>query len=179
MAEEQQNNAGAAGATEAQGQQFELQRIYLKDLSYESPNAPDVFRKEYTPSVNVDLRTRSSQINDDNYEVILTITITAKQEEETAFLVEVQQAGIFMIRGLEGESLRQVLSIFCPNMLFPYARETIDGIVTKGTFPALMLAQVNFEQLYAQAVQQAQQQAGVAAEGGQEAAAPAGDDASS
>jgi preprotein translocase subunit SecB len=108
--------------------------------------------------VNVDLRTRSSQVEPDHYEVVLTITVTAKSEEETAFLVEVQQAGIFMVRGLEGENLRQILSIFCPNMLFPYAREIIDSTVVRGTFPALMLAQVNFEALYAQAVQQAQQQ---------------------
>ena len=105
---------------------------------------------------------------------MLTITITAKVEEETAFLVEVQQAGIFLIRGLEGESLRQILSIYCPNMLFPYAREVIDNTVVKGTFPALMMAQVNFEALYAQAVQQAQQRA--AAEEDAAAEGPAQDE---
>ena len=163
MAEEEQNETGAATPQgqngQGSGQQFALQRVYLKDLSFESPEAPGIFRKEYKPAVNVDLRTRSSAFDTDLYEVVLTITITAKIEEETAFLVEVQQAGIFAIRGLEGESLRQVLSIFCPTMLFPYAREVIDNTVVKGTFPALMLAQVNFEALYSQAVQQAQQQA--------------------
>lgn len=162
MAEEEQNTTGTAAPQgqdgQGAGQQFVPQRVYLKDLSFESPGAPDIFRKEYKPAVNVDLRTRSTSIDGDNYEVNLTITITAKLEEETAFLVEVQQAGIFFIRGLEGESLRQVLSIICPNMLFPYAREVIDNIVVKGTFPALMLAQVNFEALYAQARQQAQQE---------------------
>lgn len=157
MADEQQNGAAAA-ADEAQ-QQFVLQRVYLKDLSFESPSSPGVFRKQYQPQVNVDLRTQSNGIENDNFEVVLTITITAKVDDETAFLVEVQQAGIFLIRGIEGEELRRILAIFCPNMLFPYARETIDNIVTRGTFPALMLAQVNFEALYAQALQQAQQKA--------------------
>lgn len=166
MADEQQNGAEAAGAAaEGQPQQeFVLQRVYLKDLSYESPGAPHVFRKEYRPAVNVDLRTQSNAMDNDAYEVTLTITITAKLQEETAFLIEVQQSGIFSIRGIVDEELRRILGIYCPNVLFPYARETIDNVVTKGTFPALMLAQVNFEGLYAQALQQAQQQAAAQAE---------------
>ncbi|MEE4192286.1 MAG: protein-export chaperone SecB [Halieaceae bacterium] len=166
MADEQQNGAEAAGAAaEGQPQQeFVLQRVYLKDLSYESPGAPNVFRKEYRPAVNVDLRTQSNAMENDAYEVTLTITITAKLQEETAFLIEVQQSGIFSIRGIADEELRRILGIYCPNVLFPYARETIDNVVTKGTFPALMLAQVNFEGLYAQALQQAQQQAAAQAE---------------
>jgi len=166
MADEQQNGEEAAGAAaEGQPQQeFVLQRVYLKDLSYESPGAPNVFRKEYRPAVNVDLRTQSNAMENDAYEVTLTITITAKLQEETAFLIEVQQSGIFSIRGIVDEELRRILGIYCPNVLFPYARETIDNVVTKGTFPALMLAQVNFEGLYAQALQQAQQQAAAQAE---------------
>ena len=166
MADEQQNGAEAAGAAaEEQAQQeFVLQRVYLKDLSFESPGAPEVFRKEYRPAVNVDLRTQSAAMDNDAYEVTLTITITAKLQEETAFLIEVQQSGIFSVRGIAEEELRRILGIYCPNVLFPYARETIDNIVTKGTFPALMLAQVNFEGLYAQALQQAQQQAAAQAE---------------
>ncbi len=160
MADEQQNAVeGAGAAAEGQPQQeFVLQRVYLKDLSFESPGAPDVFRKEYRPQVNVDLRTQSANMDNDTYEVTLTITITAKLADETAFLIEVQQAGIFSIRGIVDEELRRILGIYCPNVLFPYARETIDNVVTRGTFPALMLAQVNFEGLYAQALQQAQQQ---------------------
>jgi len=164
MADEQQNDPAGAADTPAQ-QQFALQRVYLKDLSFESPATPGIFRQEYKPQVNVDLRTRSSKIQEDNYEIVLTITVTAKMEEQTVFLIEVQQAGIFLVSGIEGEELRQVLAIFCPNMLFPYARETIDNIATRGTFPALMLAQVNFEGLYAQAVQQAQQKAAAEAQG--------------
>jgi preprotein translocase subunit SecB len=158
MADEQQT--GAAGAAEdAAQQQLVLQRVYLKDLSFESPGAPDIFRKQYQPQVNLDLRTRSNAMEEGNYEVVLTITVTAKIEEDTAFLVEVQQAGVFYVKGIEGDELRRILGVYCPSVLFPYARESIDTIVTKGTFPALMLAQVNFEGLYAQAIQQAQQQA--------------------
>ncbi|EED34936.1 protein-export chaperone SecB [Luminiphilus syltensis NOR5-1B] len=153
MAEEQ------AAAQDQQGQQqFNLQRIYTKDVSFESPSTPNIFRTQYQPSVNVDLNTKSSTVDEEgNHEVVLTLTVTAKMEEDTAFLVEVQQAGIFNVQGIEGESLRQVLATVAPNILFPYARENIDALVVKGGFPALMLAPVNFDALYRQAV--AQQQA--------------------
>ncbi|MEM0954188.1 MAG: protein-export chaperone SecB [Pseudomonadota bacterium] len=163
MADEQQNDAAGAAEAPAQ-QQFAMQRVYLKDLSFESPAAPGIFRQEYKPQVNVDLRTQSNNIDTNTYEIVITITITAKVAEQTAFLIEVQQAGVFLVSGIEGEELRQILAIYCPNMLFPYARETIDNIATRGTFPALMLAQVNFEALYAQAVQQAQKKAASEAE---------------
>lgn len=115
--------------------------------------------------MNVDLNTRSGKVDEDNYEVVLTLTITAKLNEETAFLIELQQAGIFLVHGVEGEELRRVLATLCPNMLFPYAREAIDGVITKGTFPALMLAPVNFDALYLQAMQKAQEQAQAQAQG--------------
>ena len=163
----------AAAETEGSQQQFALQRVYLKDLSFESPDSPAVFKKEWKPAMSVDLRTRSGGLDEDNYECVLTITITAKLDEETAFLVEVQQAGIFLIRGLEGEELRRVLAIICPNMLFPYARETIDSIAVRGTFPAVMLSQINFDALYQQALQQSQQNA-AADEGAADAAVDEG-----
>jgi preprotein translocase subunit SecB len=162
MAEEDVTNneeVQAAGQEQEPQRQFVLQRIFVKDLSFESPASPDVFKQEWKPQMAVDLRTKSSSIGDDNYEVVLTLTITAKLNDETAYLAEVQQAGIFFIREIEGEELRRVLAIVCANMLFPYARETLDTLVVKGTFPALMLAPVNFEALYQQAMQQAQQQA--------------------
>ena len=141
-----------------------MQRIYTKDISFESPGTPDVFRKQWQPAVNVDLNTRSNKIDDSgNFEVVLTVTVTAKMDDETAFLVEVQQAGVFMITGFEGENLRRILGTAAPNILFPYARENIDSLCVKGGFPALMLAPVNFEALYQQAVQQAAQQQGEAA----------------
>jgi preprotein translocase subunit SecB len=157
MAEEEVT--GSEQAAQVPTQQFSMQRVFVKDLSFESPSAPAVFRQEWRPSMNVDLRNQSRAIDEENYEVVLTITVTAKLGEETAYLAEVQQGGIFLVRGIEGEDLRRVLSILCPNMLFPYARETLDTVVTKGTFPAVMLAQVNFESLYQAAVQQAQQNA--------------------
>ena len=131
-------------ADEQVQQQFAMQRIYTKDISFESPATPDVFKKQWQPAVNVDLNTKSEKIDDNgNFEVVLSVTITAKVEEETAFLVEVQQAGIFMITGIEGDDLRRVLGTAAPNILFPYARETIDNICVKGAFPAVMLAPVN------------------------------------
>lgn len=142
-------------ADEQVQQQFAMQRIYTKDISFESPATPDVFKKQWQPAVNVDLNTKSDKIDDNgNFEVVLSITITAKVEEETAFLVEVQQAGIFMITGIEGEDLRRVLGTAAPNILFPYARESIDSLCVKGGFPPVMLAPVNFDALYQQALAQ-------------------------
>lgn len=152
MAEEQ-----AAGTEEQVQQQFAMQRIYNKDLSFESPSTPEVFKKQWQPQVNVDLNTKSDKIDDQgNFEVVLTITITAKVEEQTAFLVEVQQAGIFFITGFEGEDLRRILGTAAPNILFPYARECIDTVCVKGGFPAIMLAPVNFDALYQQALAQSE-----------------------
>jgi len=158
MAEDQA--AGAAQEEQVQ-QQFTMQRIYVKDISYESPASPDIFRQNWQPNVNVDLNTRSSKADDSgNHEVVLTITVTAKIEEKNAFLVEVQQAGIFFAMGIEDEPLKQILATVAPNILFPYAREAIDGLVVKGGFPPLMLAPVNFDALYQQAMAQQAAQAG-------------------
>ena len=160
MAEEE-----TAAAQEAQQQQFVTQRIYTKDMSFESPMTPNVFRQEWKPAVNVDLNTKSTRVDDQgNHEVVLTLTITATLEEQTAFLVEVQQAGIFFVSGLEEDAMRQLLATVAPTILFPYAREAIDNLVVKGGFPALMIAPVNFDALFRQAVAQ---QAAEAGEGGQ------------
>jgi preprotein translocase subunit SecB len=130
--------------------QFGIQRIYIKDLSFESPNTPAIFRKEWKPKIKLDLNTKATPLDKDVYEVVLTLTVSAKLEEETAFLCEIQQAGIFSISGFPEETRGQMLGAYCPNILFPYAREAIDTAVVKGSFPALMLAPVNFEALYAQ-----------------------------
>lgn len=137
-------------ATEQKTGNFGIQRVYLKDTSFESPNAPEIFRSAWKPQINMDLNTKSQKLADDVYEVVLTITITAKNDDKTAFLAEVHQAGIFKISGLEGPALNQTVGAFCPNLLFPYAREAVDSLVTKGSFPALMLAPVNFDAIYAQ-----------------------------
>jgi preprotein translocase subunit SecB len=160
MADEQQ-----AASQQPVQQQFVMQRIYNKDLSFESPATPDIFRKQWQPKVNVDLNTRSNPIDEQgNFEVVLSITLTAKVEEETAFLVEVQQAGIFMITGFETDDLRRILGTAAPNVLFPYARENIDSLVVKGGFPPVMLAPVNFDALYQQAMNKAAEEAQQGAE---------------
>ena len=145
--------------------QFQMQRIYTKDISFESQSTPELFRKPWQPKVNVDLNTKSDKVDDEgNFEVVLSITVTTKIEEETAFLVEVQQAGIFNIQGFEGEELRRVLGTASPNILFPYAREAIDTLCVKGGFPPVMLAPVNFDAIFAQAVMKKQKEAQEAAE---------------
>ena len=165
MADEQTTETPEGAAEQQAGQQFAMQRIYLKDLSFEAPMGVEAFRKQWKPQVNQELNTKTNKIEDNLYEVTLTLTITVKLEEETAFLVEVHQAGLFGIQGIEGQQLAQVLNTVCPNILFPYAREAIDNVITKGSFPALMLPPINFDALFAQAVAQAKQQA----EGAEEA----------
>lgn len=140
-------------------QQFALQRIFLKDLSFESPQVPGVFKKEWKPKVNMELNTKNAKLEDDVYEVVITMTITAKQDDEVAFLIELQQAGIFLIKGMPEEQVKQILGAMCPNILFPYAREAVDNAVLKGSFPPLMLAPVNFDALYQQALAKQQQAA--------------------
>jgi preprotein translocase subunit SecB len=138
-----------------QSAEIALERFYLKDLSFESPRSPDVFREPWQPTMNVDINTRTQALGDDRYEVVLTVTANAKSPQgKTALIVEIQQAGIFRVKGLEGPRLQRVLATFCPNLLFPYARETLDSVVVKGTFPAIMLAPVNFDALYEQALRQ-------------------------
>jgi preprotein translocase subunit SecB len=164
MADEQ------AASQEPAQQQFAMQRIYNKDISFESPSTPTVFKKQWQPKVNVDLNTRSNAIDEEgNFEVVLTITLTAKMDDETAFLVEVQQAGVFFITGFEGEQLRRILGTTAPTILFPYARENIDSLVVKGGFPPIMLAPVNFDGLYEQALAQQAQQAQQGTEAGEPA----------
>lgn len=150
-----QTNNGATSNEEAP--QFSLQRIYVRDLSFEAPKSPAIFRQEWTPSVGLDLNTRQKQLENDFYEVVLTLSVEVKNGEEIAFIAEVQQAGIFLIKGLDASSMSHTLGAFCPNILFPYARETIDSLVVRGSFPALMLAPVNFDALYAQELQRMQE----------------------
>jgi len=138
---------------------FAIQRIYLKDISFESPASPDVFKTEWKPQVNMDLNTQNKQIADNLWEVVLTLSITAKVDEKPAFMVEIQQGGIFLIKGLNPQQQAHTLGAFCPNLLFPYARETIDNMVVKGSFPALMLQPVNFDAIFAEANKRQQEQA--------------------
>ena len=128
-----------------------IDRIYLRDLSFESPRAPLVFASEWQPQFQVELDTRANPLEDGRFEVVLTLTLEASSGESTLFVVELQQAGIFRLEGMDEEGRREALGVACPEVLFPYARETVDALLVKGTFPPFMLAPVNFDSLYAEA----------------------------
>jgi preprotein translocase subunit SecB len=148
MAEEQQTSE----------KQFAIQKIYTKDLSFETPSSPKIFTEKWEPSVDLNLSTQVLPLEQSLYEVALTVTITVKSIDSIAYLVEVSQAGIFTLSGFTEEEMGPMLGSFCPNILFPYAREAVSDLVTKGGFPQLLLAPVNFDALYAQQLQYAQQQ---------------------
>ena len=134
--------------------EFNIQRIFVKDISFECPNSPMIFKKEWAPEVSMDIDTKSQKLEDGVFEVVLTLTTTAKVGEDVAFLCEVQQAGIFSVGELEGAQMAHCLNAFCPNILFPYAREAVSSLVTRGTFPQLNLAPVNFDALFQNAMMQ-------------------------
>jgi preprotein translocase subunit SecB len=148
---------------QANQQQFAIQKIYIKDASLESPNSPAIFQEgQWQPEVNVQINTEGKSTGDNLHEVVLTITVTAKQNGKTAFLAEVKQAGLFLLSGFPQEQLGGMLGAYCPEVLFPFAREAISDLVGKGGFPQLLLAPVNFNALYMQHQQQQAQQAGAA-----------------
>ena len=136
--------------------QFAIQKIYTKDISFETPNAPKIFTEKWEPSLDFNLGTHVESLESSLFEVALTITVTVKLADTTAYLVEVNQAGIFLIAGFTEQELGPMLGSFAPNILFPYAREVISDLVNKGGFPQLILAPVNFDALYLQHVQQTQ-----------------------
>ena len=172
MSESQDTGDNGAASGGEKGQvQLRIERLFLKDSSFESPNSPEVFIKQWRPEIKVDINTRANSLGEDLQEVILTATITATLEDEmVGFIVEVQQAGIFLIQGAEPAQLSQIIGIACPNTLFPYLRESIDNLVVKGGFPALQLAQVNFEALYVQAMQEREQREQASSDGQQDSA---------
>ena len=141
----------------AQGPQFAIERIYVKDLSLENPGAPQSFQMKEAPQIEIGLRTRGEQIAQDVYECVLTLTVTATAAGKTVFLVEASQAGIFAIRGIAPSEMQPILAIHCPNVIFPYARETIADAVMRAGFPPVHLAPINFETLYQQQLAQVQQ----------------------
>ena len=159
MAEEQ-----AAATTTQEEPQFVIERIYLKDVSFESPASPAVFTQEWNPDTNLQLNTQVNPLADGHYEVELMITITVKSNDETAFLVEVTQAGVFKITGYPPEQLNHLLASYCPSNLFPYAREAIASLISKGSFPEMHLSPINFDALYAQ---RQEEEANANANGGQ------------
>jgi len=136
--------------------QLVLQKIYIKDLSFESPKAPDVFRQNAPAQTQLNIRTGNSTVDDQHVEVTLTLTVESKDQSETLFLVELVQAGVFMVQGYNDEERSMLLGSFCPGTLYPFAREAIADIASKGGFPQLLLQPINFDAVYAQAMQQRQ-----------------------
>ncbi len=139
--------------------QFSIQKIYTKDLSFETPNSPKIFTQAWQPSLDINLATQAQPLENGIYEVALSITVTVKIDNEIAYLVEVVQAGIIAASGFEEEEMGPLLGSFSPNILFPYAREVISDLVSKGGFPQLILAPINFDALYFQQLQQQEQEA--------------------
>ncbi len=151
----------AAGNSGQPGQPvFAIQRIYLKDVSFETPMGLTAFAQNTKPKIQQELNVQVERLEGDRFEVVLLITITASIEERTAFLVEIKQAGLFHMAGFEAPQLSQIINSNCPQILFPYAREAIDSVLSRGGFAPLMLPPINFDAVFAQAVAQARQQAG-------------------
>ncbi|MDP1574932.1 MAG: protein-export chaperone SecB [Coxiellaceae bacterium] len=136
--------------------EFAIQRLYVKDLSVEAPNTPQIFLEPWEPQLHMDLGTDASlQLDEGMREVVLTVTVTVKIKDKVAFLVEVKQAGIFSLKGFDEQQMHHMLGSFCPNVLYPYAREVVTDAVVRAGFPQLYLAPVNFDALYAQQQQEA------------------------
>lgn len=146
MADEQQVQQEA----EEQEASIQIQRIYVKDISFEAPNLPHIFQQEWNPQLKFDINTETTTLEDDLYEVSLKLSLetTLEGSDDVAFICEVAQAGVFTVTGLEGIQLAHCLNAQCPNMLFPYARELVSNLVNRGTFPALNLAPINFDALF-------------------------------
>lgn len=160
---------GSATQSAAAGQQaaqagLQIKRIYLKDLSFEAPMGVEAFSKAWKPKIDQELNIQVNTVEESLYEVVLLMTVTATMENRVAFLIEVKQAGLFAISGLNGPQLSQAINTHCPQILFPYAREVIDSTIIRGSFPALMLPPINFDAVFAQAVQQAGKQRAAASQ---------------
>ncbi len=153
MAEEQNQ---AAAQEEQQQAQFQLQKLYVKDVSFELPSAPQIFQEDGQVEIKLNLSQKVDDLSENVHEVVLTVTVTATLDDKTAYLAEVQQAGIFAIAGLPEQGRHAALNTLCPSTLFPYARRLITDLVADGGFPPLVLQPINFDQIYAQRMQEAQ-----------------------
>ena len=146
MADETQGNGSAQGA------QLSLQKVYLKDASFEVPSAPQIFQEQGQPQVQLNLEHKVGSLGQDIYEVVLTVTVTCKLEEKTAYLAEVQQAGVFGMQGFDNSNRDMILATYCPNVLFPYARQVVSDLIQNGGFPPFLMQPINFDALYAEQV---------------------------
>jgi preprotein translocase subunit SecB len=155
------DETSAADQQQQAPQALTLQKVYLKDVSLETPNSSQIFTENWKPEFNIQIGTNNKVLSDDVHEVVLSLTITAKHDDKTAYLIEIQQAGVFTLKGFTAQQRGSMLGAFCPNTLFPYAREAVDSLLIKGGFPPLHLNPINFDAIYQQQLkaQQEQQQA--------------------
>jgi preprotein translocase subunit SecB len=150
---------GANAPAEANGPQFSVEKIYIKDMSFEAPNTPQVFNEAAQPQLQMNLNQRVQRLNENAFEVVLGVTLTCTVSEKTAYLAEVQQAGVFGLSGFDDNTLDAMLGTHCPNILYPYVRQTIGDLIQAGGFPPFLLQPINFEALYAEGLRQRAQQA--------------------
>ena len=158
MTEEKEKNEAQAAGQSKQGE-FGIQKVYVKDLSFETPNSPAIFKEEWKPAVNMDLANSAEPLDKNVFEATLSVTVTVSSGDKTMYLAEVQQSGIFTIAGFPQDVVKRMLATVCPNILFPFAREVVSDLVTRGGFPQLLLAPVNFDALYIQHQQKLAEQA--------------------
>lgn len=150
-----EENKTEAQAEQAKGPEFAIQRVYIKDLSLEVADSPQVFLEKWEPELNLDVHTSTSSLEQEMHEVVLTLTVTVKLKDKTAFLVEIKQAGIFLLKGFAEAEVRPMLGAYCPNLLYPYARQAVTNIVAQAGFPQLYLQHINFDALFQQHEQEA------------------------
>ncbi len=162
MANEETTNPGANGngnGSAETGPQLTVQKVYIKDASFEAPGAPHIFQEQGQSRVELNLGQKAQQLAPNVYEIVLTVTVTCKIGEKTAYLAEVQQAGIFGLSGFDPNQLDMVIGTYCPHVVFPYARQTISSLIEQGGFPGFLMQPINFEQIYADNLKRRQQQA--------------------
>jgi preprotein translocase subunit SecB len=164
MTDQVEANNEAAATEEQAAPQFAIQRIYVKDISFEAPNLPELFNVEYKPEVKMEMNSKSRKVGEDHYEVILSVTLNATLGDKTAFLAEVEQAGLFLIKDFNEQQTHQLLGAAAPEAIYPYVREAISNLIGKTGFPAIQLTPVNFMGLYMENLQRAQAEAQKAAE---------------
>ena len=158
----EENNNAAAPAEAANGPAFTVEKIYVKDVSFESPNSPVIFNENVQPELQLNLNQKVQRLSDTAFEVVLGVTLTCKAGDKTAYVAEVEQAGVFGLVGLEPQAIDVLLGTQCPNILFPYVRSMISELVQAGGFPPFYLQPINFDGLYAETLRQRQQQQGEA-----------------
>lgn len=171
MADENTNGAGGAANAEQPQAQFNVQKIYVKDVSFEAPNTPASFNEQAQPQLALNLNQKVNKVAEDQFEVVLTLTLDCKVEDKSIYLVELQQAGLFVLKGFDARNLDMMLGSYCPNMLFPYGRQMISDLIQAGGFPPFLLQPINFDQLYAD---QLRRRAEAQAQGDQAQQPPAG-----